>query len=383
MKFLFIVQGEGRGHMTQAIALSQKLESWGHSVAAVCIGKSARREIPAFVYQKITSPIYLFDSPNFVTDEKQKSILLWQTITYNLSQIGRYHKSLGILDEQVKKHKPDVILNFYDVLGGLYQLLYRPAAQYWTIGHQYLIEHPDFPFSPNQPVAKLLFRLNTKLTSIGASKKLALSFRPMAHSADKKLKVLPPLLRMEVRELQPSEGDFLLCYMVNPGYGQEVVHFAKINPDLQIVAFWDQKSVADGYQPTPNLQFRQVNDKQFLEMMASCRGLVSTAGFESICEAMYLGKPVMMVPVAGQYEQACNALDAEISGVGIKSTNFDFGKLIVHMDQMSGERPDFKAWIDQFDALFLGVIDGKNPKHGNPTSKKSLSKSKLVGFRIF
>lgn len=383
MKFLFIVQGEGRGHMTQAIALSQKLESWGHSVAAVCIGKSARREIPAFVYQKITAPIYHFDSPNFVTDEKQKSILLWKTITYNLSQIGRYHKSLAILDEQVKKHKPDVILNFYDILGGLYQLLYRPVAEYWTIGHQYLIGHPDFPFSPKQPLAKWLFKLNTKLTSIGASKMLALSFRPMAHSGDKKLHVLPPLLRKEVRELRPSEGDFLLCYMVNPGYGQEVVHFAKVNPDLQIVAFWDQKSVVDGYQPTPNLRFRQVNDTQFLEMMASCRALVSTAGFESICEAMYLGKPVMMVPVAGQYEQACNALDAKISGAGIKSTNFDFRNLIVHMDQMSSERPDFKAWIDQFDTLFLNIIGRKHSKDSESAFQKSVKESNLTGFKIF
>jgi UDP:flavonoid glycosyltransferase YjiC (YdhE family) len=30
MKFLFIVQGEGRGHMTQAIAFSKLLEKQGH-----------------------------------------------------------------------------------------------------------------------------------------------------------------------------------------------------------------------------------------------------------------------------------------------------------------------------------------------------------------
>ena len=32
---------------------------------------------------------------------------------------------------------------------------------------------------------------------------------------------------------------------------------------------------------------------------AECKGLVSTAGFESVCEAKYMGKPVLMAPVVG------------------------------------------------------------------------------------
>ncbi|EMS32981.1 hypothetical protein C943_00258 [Mariniradius saccharolyticus AK6] len=380
MKFLFIVQGEGRGHMTQAIALSQKLESWGHTVSAVCIGKSARRQIPAFVHQNIAAPIYLYDSPNFVTDEKQKSILLWKTFTYNLGQINKYQKSLRIIDEQVNKYQPDVILNFYDILGGLYKLLYKHTGEFWTIGHQYLIEHPEFPFAPNQTLAKWLFKLNTNLTAIGASKKLALSFRNFTSSSNKNLYILPPLLRREVKDLQPKNDDFFLCYMVNPGYGQDVINFATANPNIEIVAFWDHKSMPDGYKPVPNLIFHQVNDRLFLEKMASCKGLVSTAGFESICEAMYMGKPVMMVPVAGQYEQACNAMDAEISGAGIQSTDFDFRKLIEYIDQKATEALDSKTWFDQFDSLFLKIIAENDKPPLNSSSVRRVKKSKAFGI---
>ena len=35
MKFLFIVQGEGRGHLTQAITLEEILRRNGHEVVAV------------------------------------------------------------------------------------------------------------------------------------------------------------------------------------------------------------------------------------------------------------------------------------------------------------------------------------------------------------
>lgn len=39
--------------------------------------------------------------------------------------------------------------------------------------------------------------------------------------------------------------------------------------------------------------------------MQGCSGYVTTAGFESVCEAMYLGKPVMMIPT--HVEQEINA----------------------------------------------------------------------------
>jgi hypothetical protein len=49
--------------------------------------------------------------------------------------------------------------------------------------------------------------------------------------------------------------------------------------------------------------------------MAGCRGYIGSAGFESLCEAFHLGKPVLAVPTAGQPEQALNAWDADRHGV--------------------------------------------------------------------
>ena len=60
--------------------------------------------------------------------------------------------------------------------------------------------------------------------------------------------------------------------------------------------------------------------------MAGCSAYASTAGFESICEAMYLGKPVLMVPA--HIEQDCNAHDAVRSGAGIMSDSFELESLL-------------------------------------------------------
>jgi len=356
MKFLFIVQGEGRGHMTQAIAFGKLLESNGHHLIGVILGKSKRRAVPEFFEREIKAPIHLVKSPNFETDRNQKKVSIHKTILKNVLKLNTYQKSLKTIDKIVQTENPDVILNFYDLLGGLYNFIFRPKAKFWVIGHQYLIGHPSFKFAPNKPVDKFLFRLNTAMTSLGADERLALSFLPQVRYANQKVRVVPPLLRPEVKVLEPKTGDFYLAYMVNSGYAAEVLHFAKANPNLQIKAYWDKKGAAETEHPIHNLSFHRVHDKNFLQDMANCKGLVCTAGFESVCEAKYLGKPVMMIPVAGQYEQACNALDAEASGVGIASENFDFAKLENLQFKDLADSGQYAKWVNSWQVVFREIL---------------------------
>lgn len=356
MKFLFIVQGEGRGHMTQAIAFARLLESNGHRLTGVILGKSKRRSVPEFFDREIKAPIHLVESPNFETDGNQKKVSIRKTILKNSLKGKTFYQSLNSIHQIVKAENPDVILNFYDLLGGLYNFIFRPKALFWVIGHQYLIDHPSFKFAPKKPLDKFLFQFNTALTSLGADERLALSFLPQIRYANQKVRVVPPLLRPEVKVLQPKTGDFYLAYMVNPGYAEEVIYFAKANPKLKVKAYWDKKEAAETEHPLPNLSFHRVHDRKFLQDMANCKGLVCTAGFESVCEANYLGKPVMMIPVAGQYEQACNALDAEASGVGIASENFDFAKLEYLQGSNSADSGQYAKWIDSWQAVFREIV---------------------------
>lgn len=354
MKFLFIVQGEGRGHMTQAIAFSKLLRKQGHDLVGVIIGKSKRRVIPEFFSREIKAPIHLVESPNFACDKEEKKILIGKTIRKNFAKSGVFWRSLGQINEVVSVQEPEIILNFYDLLGGIYNVLFRPKAAYWVIGHQYLIYHPKFKFAPSSGLNKFLFKLNTKLTAIGATEKLALSFYELDSTSE--ITVVPPLLREEVKKLEPTQDDFFLTYMVNSGYGKEVKAFAKANPTLKIRAYWDKKDAKKTEYPLPNLSLHQVHDKNFLSDMAACKGLVSTAGFESICEAMYLGKPVMVIPVLGQYEQACNALDTESCGAGIISENFDFSKLEALIQSQFQTKNSIQSWVDAWPEIFQELI---------------------------
>jgi uncharacterized protein (TIGR00661 family) len=108
----------------------------------------------------------------------------------------------------------------------------------------------------------------------------------------------------------------------------------------------------------PNLTFHQLNDSKFLEKMEGCMGYASTAGFESICEAMYLGKPVCLVPTENQFEQACNALDAVASGAGITRENFTLDEFLDYIPKHQPTGAWFREWADSAPNRFLRLLEG-------------------------
>jgi uncharacterized protein (TIGR00661 family) len=352
MRFFFIVQGEGRGHMTQAISLSTILRKNGHDLQHVVVGKSSRREIPDFFHKNIPCPISQLESPNFVTDKKNKSVKLFRSILFNLLRINVFYNSINQLDVLVKEKQPDVIVNFYDFLGGLYFLYKNPKVQHIPIAHQFFIEHPTFEFPRGKLLDRFAFKLGNKLASFRASKKLALSFQDYEDTVNE-IVIVPPLIREEIKTIQVTHKDHFLVYMVNHGYAEQVEAFHQKNPTIPIHCFWDKKDEPETLSKSENLTFHRLSDKKFIELMASCKGYLTTAGFESICEAMLMGKPVLMVPVKGHYEQSCNAADATDAGAGIANESFDLEILLNYIPSYTSVQKQFRSWCDRTEELLI------------------------------
>ena len=354
LKYLFLVQGEGRGHMTQAISLFHLLTNAGHQVTHVFVGKSKRRQIPEYFTKNIHCPVEQIASPNFVTDPNNKSVRLGASLIFNLKYLRVYYTSMRRIQQKVEDDKIDVVVNFYDFLGGIYYILFKPKAILVSVAHQYLAAHPEFEFAKGPWLDKFLLRLNNRLTAWGAKRRLALSFMEYQPDSIKKLTVVPPLLRQEIFELKIASDGFILGYMVNDGYAEEVMQWHNTHRDVVVHCFWDRKGYPEEWECRKNLTFHQLNDKKFLSMMASCKGYISTAGFESICEAMYLQKPVLMIPVSGQYEQACNAIDAQKAGAGISDEAFNISRLLEFIPQYhrNGEN-GFGSWLKQIEKRIL------------------------------
>lgn len=92
MKYIFIVQGEGRGHLTQCMALEEILRKNGHEVVEVLVGKSKSRQLPAFFTRTIKAPVQRFESPNFLPTASNKRNNILRSVGYNLLKVPTYLK---------------------------------------------------------------------------------------------------------------------------------------------------------------------------------------------------------------------------------------------------------------------------------------------------
>jgi hypothetical protein len=138
--------------------------------------------------------------------------------------------------------------------------------------------------------------------------------------------------------------------MLNTGFAEELIDWSHRNPEQRLHFFWDKRNAQKTEKPTPMLTLHQLSDTLFLDKMSGCKAYATTGGFESVCEAMYLQKPVLMVPT--HIEQECNVMDAIGSGAGVTSSEFDLDLLLDFVPTYK-KTQEFRFWVQQAEAFFL------------------------------
>lgn len=341
MRYIFIVQGEGRGHLTQAMTLEGLLCERGHEVVKILVGKSPSRKLPAFFLQGVKADVQQFESMNFMPSADNRKPNMVSTVLFNSFNMHKYYPSMQMIRDEIRSSGADVVVNFYELLAGMTYFFYEMDTPMVSIGHQYLFLHRDFGLPRHKYPGSMALDFFSKLTSVGSVKHLALSFRQMPPDCEHNIVVVPPLLRREVLELAPSEGDYIHGYMLNSGFSKDVREWHSIHPQVPLRFFWDNWEAGKIHKVDDTLSFYLIDDKEFLHQMAGCRAYASTAGFESVCEAMYLGKPILMVP--SHIEQEINAFDAVRSGAGVSCDRFDLSLLLDFAETFKAD-DSFRSW---------------------------------------
>jgi len=354
MKYLFFVQSEGRGHMSQALALKEKLEQRGHKVVGTIIGLNPSKKIPPFFSEEINCPLITIASPTFATDKKDKGVKVFLSTIITLWRLPRYWRSIKIIKQTIKKLQPDILVNFYEPLAGNYYRLSRDKRPMFCISHQHFIEHPQFQFPKITWLARFSFRFYNRLTASSHATRIALSFTQEIDLPNKKLFVCPPLIRKKILQQTAANKHFILVYLVNSGYYEEVLTWCQKNPQQRVVGFWDKLGEIETHFGN-NLTFHYIDGQKFINYLANCSNYVCTAGFDSVAEAAYLQKNILVIPTKNHFEQKCNAIDARRAGLAISASTFDLSLLIAQPKTHSLEI--FKEWVNKYDHKIVDLLE--------------------------
>jgi uncharacterized protein (TIGR00661 family) len=322
--------------------VKELVDTAGHQVVAVTLGVSSHREVPEYFASAMKLPVTQLPTLEFKY-KNSRAVSNTATLLGALANLPRYARLVRRLDELVRAAQPDVIINFFEPIAAFYALSRRHRPPVVAVGHQFMFQHPGYVRTPQLWKQLLSMRLYTWLLGARATK-LALSLYAAPDLPSRRIIVAPPILRKQLFSLQANPaGDFSLVYLLNHGYADQIIRWSDAHPLTRLHCFYDKPGAPEEFHYSPSLTFHRLAGGKFLEMMAQCRNVVCTAGFESVSEAAWLGKPLFLVPVENHVEQQVNAIDAQQFGIAIAGKSFNLDRLA----ELPGRLPtdQFRAWM--------------------------------------
>jgi uncharacterized protein (TIGR00661 family) len=340
--------------MTQAIAVKEIVERAGHRVVSVVVGAGRAREIPAFFAEAMRVPVEKIPTFDFAFKNNRKVDLLGTAMSI-ARRFPEYVRAIRKLKTIVRQTKPDLILNFFEAMTGLYALTTWNRPPVLAVAHQFMYGHPSYVRAPQLRFQQWVMKWFVRL--VGArSFRVALSFYEAADVPQRKTRICPPILRRQIFNVKPDpKSQFVLVYLLNHGYAEQITKWHEANPATVLHCFYDKPGAPAEDKRDATLTFHRLDGEKFLRMMAQCKYVACTAGFESLSEAAYFGKPLFLVPVENHVEQQINAIDATHIGWGVTDSWFNLDRLAELPTRI--QNAVFKGWLARADSILLNAME--------------------------
>lgn len=335
--------------MSQALALRDYLEEAGHSVDAVFLGTGTPEKVPDYFREAFSGRLRIFRSPWLLRTPNKKGIYVGRTLLFNLLFVPGYLREVARIRKEVGDRKPDVIFNFYELIGALAMRKIDPAIRRIGLGHHFYLHLHRDRFRLNPRWHRWLLGMHSRMILRSCDQALALSFREEKGNED--IQVIPPLIRREFRQMNYVPGHSYLVYLLQEGFFYDLVQLARQLPDFKADVFTSLKPAMELPQ---GIRLHPFEAGKFVELMASCKGLITTAGFDSIAEAAYHGIPLAVVPSRNHYEQRCNAAEITSKGLGVSGSQINKGLLERMHATDSG---NYRLWVSQAGKRLIHMME--------------------------
>ena len=332
MKILYGVNGEGMGHATRSEVVIGHLLERGHDVRVMTSGRALEH-----LSARLPRVDEVF-GPAFALTDGQ--INRWKTVEKSL-RLARQQlpESVHLWVRMVQEWKPDVAITDFEPLTAAYARWTRtPLIAVDNINMIDRCRHDKGIIGPQRD-DYLLARAVTRAMVPNAGEYLVITFfRPPL--ARRRTTLIPPIVRPEIEAAKPEEGDHLVVYASGAKRQIEALKATGVPCYVYGMRGGPDEVVKDG-----NLELRPPSNEGFVEALRTCRGVVAGGGFSLMSEAVYLGKPLLAIPLRGQFEQLMNSRYLDREGYGMYVETTTKAALRLFMERM----PEFEESLSRYE----------------------------------
>ncbi len=303
-RIIYALSGQGRGHTSRVMAVSEALRAGGHEVV-FCCGGTAREILEA-------RGEHVISVPALRQVMRANKVLMGRTIQTNWRTVLRTPRIIAQLAEAFAAYAPDLLISDFEAFSP--RAARRLGVPVLSFNHQQVVTETRYALPARDwPTAALTAAAIRMIAPRRPAHVLLASFFFPELKRPDRTTLVPPIIRPAVQKLTPARGEHVLVYY-NQTEGAGAVPDALRQVDAPFVLYnFDPPERPAAY---PNLTFKQPSLDGFLEDLRTSRAVICTAGFTLISEALYLGKPLLVVPNRGIFEQTLNAYFLQRDGLG-------------------------------------------------------------------
>jgi uncharacterized protein (TIGR00661 family) len=161
----------------------------------------------------------------------------------------------------------------------------------------------------------------------------------------------PPILRQEVFDARPTLGEHLLVYQTTTTNDELIEILKQADVPCRVYGFRREETIG-------RIQLRDFSEDGFIGDLASSRGVLATGGFSLMGEAIYLGKPVLAIPLRKQFEQTLNSLYLRKLGYGDYAEQLTLEDVRRFCERLDDFRHGLRQHKQDGNRKILAALDG-------------------------
>lgn len=336
-RILYGVCGEGSGHSSRAKEIITHLKERGHETKILSYDRGLKNLSQHFEVVEIAGLNF-----HYAKNEVQ----FIPTIFKNALKTPKLQKSIEKALKIIEEFKPQIVFSDFEPISCIAANIKRLPLI--SIDNQHRLINTKIEYPKKYALEAEAAKAVTRAMIFGSKACLVISFdKPPI--INEKTFLFAPILRKEVLETKPTDGDYILVYLTSPS--TKIIDILRsIRKKFIIYGF--NKGQKDG-----NLVFKKASQEEFLKDLAACQGIVANAGFTLISEALYLGKPYLAWPAKNQFEQTFNAYYVDKLGYGRYWNELDKEKIESFLFNLDRYKENLKNYPKEDNSKIFAKID--------------------------